>query len=205
MAPQPPEKLMCGQVLELLEQYVDGELTEAVAAGVTAHTEHCQQCASELDFAAEIRRELHRLPRFDAPIGVVAAARNAGPEAHGLSAFGSTGPRIHRRSFAALAAAAVVAIATSAVLLLPDSPPEQTAHDSASIDRSHTEARLAFALIADATRRAEDELMEGVLKERVLGKAVRGISRSFEFANRSGHEQEVSPIPNPTPKQGGMI
>jgi len=113
--------------------------------------------------------------------------------------------RYSKRSFAALAAAAVVAIATSAVLLLPDSPPEQTALDSASIDRSHTEARLAFALIADATRRAEDELMEGVLKERVLGTAVRGISRSFEFANRSGHEQEVSPIPNPTPKQGGMI
>ena len=205
MAPQPPENLMCGQVLELLEQYVDGELTEAVATGVTAHTEHCQRCASELDLAAEIRRELDRLPRFDAPIGVVAAARNAGPEAHGLSAFGPTGPRIYRRSFAALAAAAVVAIATSAVLLLPDPSPEQPPDDSASIDRTHTEARLAFALIADATRRAEDELMEGVLKERVLGTAVRGISRSFEFANRSGHEREASPIPNPTPKQGGMI
>ena len=59
--------------------------------------------------------------------------------------------------------------------------------------------------VPSTTRRAEDELMEGVLKERVLGTAVRGISRSVEFANRSGHEQEVSPIPNPTPKQGGMI
>jgi hypothetical protein len=205
MAPQWSDRLTCGQVLDLLDRHVDGELDGAVAALVTAHTERCRDCAAELDFVAEIRREFDRLPRFDAPSEVIAHAREAGPETHLGSAAVSMGSRMHRRSVALLAAAAVVAIAASIVLLRPETPPEQPAVDTASIDRTRTEARLALALIADATRRAEDELMEGVLKERVLGTAVRGISRSFEFANRSDREPAASPIPHPTPRQGGMI
>lgn len=204
MAPQSSDGLPCKRVLELLEEHVDGELDGAVDAEITAHTGHCHECAAELDLAMEIRREFSRLPQFDMPLDLIARAREAGPEVHPRSVAVPTGSRIHRPWAAVLAAAAAVAIAASVVLLRPDPQPQQPTADAAAINRTEIEARLAFALIADATRRAEDELMEGVLKERVLGAAVKGISRSFEFANRSNLEREASPIPHPTPTQGGI-
>ncbi len=205
MAPQSSDGITCRQVLDLLDPYVDGELDETVVTGITAHTDHCKNCAAELDLASEIRREFDRLPQFDTPIDLIVRAGEARPEVHLGSATVPIGWRIHRRLVAALTAAAVIAVAASVVLLRPEAPPEQPAVDSASADRTQTEAKLAFALIANATRRAENELMDGVLKERVLGRAVRGISRSFEFAIGSAQQPLASPIPDPTPKQGGMI
>lgn len=204
MASRSSDGLPCGRVLDLLEQHLDGELDEAVDAGITAHTEICRDCTAELDLAVEIRREFARLPRFDAPLDLISRAREAQPEVRLYSGAVPNPSRIHRPWAAVLAAAAAVAIAASVVLLRPEPPPERPTADSAAIVRTQTEAKLAFALIADAARRAEDELMEGALKERVLGAAVKGISRSFEFANRSDREREASPIPHPTPKQGGI-
>jgi len=204
MASQSSDGLTCGRVLDLLEQHLDGELNEAVEAEITAHTDHCSDCAAELDLALNIRREFERLPRFDTPLDLIARARERTPEAHLRSGAVPSGSTIHRPWAAVLAAAAAVAIAASVVLLRPDPPPEPPTADPVAVDRTQTEAKLAFALIADATRRAEHELMEGVLKERVLGVAVKGISRSFEFANRPDREREASPIPHPTPKEGGI-
>ncbi len=204
MAPPQRHALSCEQVLDLLELFLDGELTQDIAAQVTTHIEMCHGCKAEIDFADEIRRELSRLPRFDAPHAVVAKARDAEPKTHRRFANRFMGPALHRHAAAALAAAAVVALGTAIVLLSPRTTPDPSNADAVAIERATTEAELAFALIADATRRAEDELMGGILKERVLGTAVRGISRSFEFSRRQGRQPAASPVPDPTPKQGGM-
>jgi hypothetical protein len=103
---------------------------------------------------------------------------------------------------ATLAAAAVVALAAAGVLLIGKGPGGEPTPDQIQAARASAEAKLAFALIADATQRAEDELIDGVLKERVLATAVRGLSRSFRFAVGDADVSATQIHQEPTPKGG---
>jgi anti-sigma factor RsiW len=204
MAPPKPDELACAQVQDLLERHLDGELTPEFATRVEGHLARCEACSSDHELATEIREELGRMPQFDAPETIMTAARLQSSDATPPPPSSRTRrPVLQRPAIAALAMAAVAALGVAAVLLLPGTtrPP---ADDAGTIDQASTEAMLAFALIADATRRAEDELMEGVLKERVLGTAVRGLSRTLQITGGRGLQPQPSPIQEPTPKQGGL-
>ena len=53
-----PEQSACESVRELLEPFVDGELSERRAAWVERHVATCPGCAEEADLARGIRAAL---------------------------------------------------------------------------------------------------------------------------------------------------
>jgi predicted anti-sigma-YlaC factor YlaD len=204
MAPPLSKPVSCAEVDELVEPYLDGELSDGLQASIQQHLQGCADCSSEVELAATIRRELHELPQFELSDRTVAAIREtAGVQAHGLVRAGWLAR--NRSALTVLAAAAVVAIAAAGVLLVGSGPQPKAPAEQAEVDRATAEARLAFALIADATRRAEGELVDGVLRERVLATAVRGISRSFRLSTGGVSETPPPPDHQPTPEKGGLI
>jgi len=202
MAPRPLDALICSEVCPLIEEHLDGELSAELESRVTAHLDRCDDCSAELERARHIRNELRQLPQFDAPRSVIDAAI-------GTVSTTKTGPltstrrsRVSGPAFAALAAA-VIAFGVAAVLLTPGRlrlPPTE----SDSANRASAEAKLAFALIADATRRGERELMDSALTERVLGTAIRSITRTIRITTDGGVQPIASPTKKPKLKQRGL-
>jgi anti-sigma factor RsiW len=69
---------LCDEALELIEPYLDGDLSPAGSSGLRTHLERCPSCAAELELAAKIQRELRSLPQLDCPPEVVERVRDAG-------------------------------------------------------------------------------------------------------------------------------
>lgn len=57
----------CDRVLDLLEPFVDGEVSAEEQALVQAHVERCPTCARELSIARRIQTELRALPQPELP------------------------------------------------------------------------------------------------------------------------------------------
>lgn len=190
--------LDCRSAIALIEAHLDGSPSAPPSAELAAHLERCASCRAELELAETIARETSRLPQFDTPNRVIEAARRriAGPEAPPRAAEPS---RRRPPAWAALAAAALAAIAITAVLTGPERPPEPSRASDAEVARATAEARLAFALIADATERAEHELRDSVLRDRVLATAVRGVSRSFRLRSTLSQAPDLGPTPTTPP------
>jgi anti-sigma factor RsiW len=188
----------CARALVLIDEHLDGRLSDAAKAELAAHIRECGSCLAELKLATTIHHELAALPRFDTPPHIVAAARRTvGTRADKASLpawFGRSRP-----IFAAAAAAAVIGVAITVLLMTSLHLHQAPARPDPEVARATAEARLAFALIADATRRAEHELREGVMRDRVLARAVRGVSRSFGLVSSPAQIQLVPPTPTSHP------
>jgi anti-sigma factor RsiW len=74
-------RLTCKQTLELLQQYLDGELTAEEARRVSEHLDHCIRCDQESEIYSEIKKSIaatagstdpeiiERLERFGERVG----------------------------------------------------------------------------------------------------------------------------------------
>ena len=75
-------ELWCSEVLELLSEYLDGELPSDSAALVDAHVSGCDNCARfGVQFGAMVtalRQELQDAPPLDAEVRLRLQARLAG-------------------------------------------------------------------------------------------------------------------------------
>jgi len=193
------DTLDCGLVRQAIEAHLSALLPADQRAAIEAHVERCLACRAELELAAAIRSELSGLPRFDAPPRVIEAIRRQVREVvsppQALPSGRSAGGRFRAR--AALAAAAAAAFAVAAVVILPGRILRTSQHASAvEVAQATAEARFAFSVVADATATAHHELRHGVLHDRVLTTALRGISRAVIAHPRSSSAQRSHPTPN---------
>ncbi|MBT8239593.1 MAG: zf-HC2 domain-containing protein [Acidimicrobiia bacterium] len=74
-------RLTCSETLELLQQYLDGELTTEEARRVAQHLDHCTRCDRESDIYRQIKisiagasdsadaEVIERLERFGQRVG----------------------------------------------------------------------------------------------------------------------------------------
>jgi anti-sigma factor RsiW len=182
------------RAVALIEEHLDGRLSDALEVDLAAHLDRCDACRAELELADRIHREMSALPKFDTPPHVIAAARRRIDDNIETRLAPSWIGR-RRPVWTAAVAAAVTALAVTAVLLVSGRPHQAPEPSPVEVAQATTDARLAFALIADATQRAEHELRDSVLRDRVLATAVRGISRSFRLRSQIG----TSPSSEPTP------
>lgn len=170
---RPEDDLHCEQALDLLEAYLDGDLSAAEAGGIRSHLEHCSACAAELALAGRIRTELRALPELDCPPEVLDKVRRQGP--------GEVMPFRPRHAWrvriAAAAAALALAVTGGAFFLQsqkPDSPsPEQVA-------RATQEARFALAYLGKATRQAGFDVRDEVLQKRLVMPTTRSLARTSD-------------------------
>jgi anti-sigma factor (TIGR02949 family) len=158
----------CDEALELLEPYLDGDLSPAGSSGLRAHLESCPSCAAELALAAKIQRELRSLPQLDCPPEVVERVRDAGR--------GEVVPFRPRRALglriAAAAAVLLLAVGGGALFLRFEQRRQEIAQATA-------EARYALAMLGKVTRRTSRNLREEVLEKRLVEPANRSVFRSL--------------------------
>lgn len=150
--------LCCEEALDLLEPFLDGDLSPEEEKRLQAHLEGCASCAAERELAGAIQRELRSLPLHDCPPEVLEKVRSAGGKVVAFPAARWFSPE--RLRVAAVAALLAVAIGAGAFFARPVDPgpdPEQVAQATA-------EARYALAYISKVSRRTGLELRDEVLR-----------------------------------------
>lgn len=168
------DDLRCEEALELLEPYVDGDLSPREAARLRFHVERCGSCAAELELATRIQRELRSLPELECPPEVLERVHRAGRG--GVVPFPSRphpGLRI-----AAAAAVLALTVGGGALFLHVQRQPSQPTPEQ--IAQATAEAKLALAYFGKATRRASLDLRDDVLQKRLVLPATRSVSRSLD-------------------------
>lgn len=167
---------VCEEALDLLEPYLDGDLTPEEADRLRAHLAGCPACAAELALAGRIQRELRALPQPDCPPEVIQRVRTAGRGE--VVAFAQSRPLRLRIA----AAAAVVALAVGGGALFLHLQPLQRPGDRpspAQVAQATREARLALAYLGKVTRKAGLDVRDEVLDKRLVIPAARSVSRSL--------------------------
>ncbi|HEX4964649.1 MAG TPA: zf-HC2 domain-containing protein [Thermoanaerobaculia bacterium] len=166
------DTLSCGDALDLLEPYVDGELAPAEAASLRSHVEGCPACARELALAERIQRELRSLPQLDCPPEIVERVRRQGAEVVPFR------PRLTTRLPLRLAAAAaLLALALGGGAFFVRH--QQQEAKAAEVARATREARFALAYLGKVSRRTSLDVRDEVIVRRVALPVTRSISRSI--------------------------
>jgi anti-sigma factor (TIGR02949 family) len=145
------QDLCCEEALELLEPFLDGDLTPAKKERLRAHLEGCASCAAERDLAGAVQRELRSLPLHDCPPEILEKVRSAGGQ---VVAFPSRGPRLRIAAAAALLAVAV----TGGAFFVRHAQQER------EVAQATAEARYALAYIGKVSRRTGLELRDDLLR-----------------------------------------
>ncbi len=182
---RPEHEPRCEAALEILEPYLDGELSETEALRLRAHLERCPACAAELELAARIQRELRSLPQRGG--GEVVPFP---PQYRQYRQYRQHRQhrqyrqyRQHRRHrgtglrVAAVAALLALAVGGGALFLRLQQQRGQTSQ--AEIARATAEARFALAYVGKMTRSAGLDLRDEVLEKRLIVPATRSVSRSL--------------------------
>jgi anti-sigma factor (TIGR02949 family) len=168
-----PHDPPCEEALDLLEPYVDGELSADDAARLRSHLERCPSCATELELAARIQRELRALPELDCPPEVLERVQRAG---RGEVVPFVARPRGTGLRIAAAAALLILALGGGALFFQAQRPPQPSPEE---IAQATEDAKLALAYIGRATRRASQGIRDDVLQKRLIAPATESASRSL--------------------------
>lgn len=175
------DRMRCRDVDDQLEALIDGDLDPEPAARVEAHIEGCGRCRAERRRAEEVRAALRGMPAFDAPPSVAGAVEAA--IADGTAAREPVLARA--RTGWGLGAAAVAAAAALVFTLGPQPRPRPPSPTSAEARQAVDDTRLALAVLAGVTRRAEHRVRTRVL-EGAVGTTVRDVSRSLRWVGETG-------------------
>ncbi len=184
------DPLQCAEVLERLEEWMDGDLGSEDGAAIESHIEGCAECGREHRLAVEIQSGLRSFPVHTLPPNLADAAVASAEKAD------SQAP-IHRhwwggsRPVAVVAAAAAVVIAV--VLIRPWYQPEPVSYSEQEVQRAVEETKLALGYIGSVARRAELKARDRVFQDRAVSSTVQGISRSLKLVGDSVAETIEEP------------
>jgi anti-sigma factor RsiW len=161
----------CSRIEEVLEAYLDGDLSAVHRDRVTAHFETCRACSAELEEARALRAALRALPQMDAPPRVLRAVAEATTTRQ--SAWWPHLP-LHAvvtpgwRAVMAATAAALIAIVLVPCTVHRESQPPP----SPDVTRAVVEARYALGIVGRLGRRASTTVREEVLTRGPVAPAI---------------------------------
>jgi anti-sigma factor RsiW len=149
------ELLLCDAILDLIEPFLDGELTADEESRLRIHLAGCRSCAAEMALALKIQRELRSLAPARQGV-VVPFVRPARPES----------------AVRAFLIAAMLALTVGGTIFLAQirARPAGTAQVTAEpqdVARATAEARYALAYIAKVSRHTSLDLRDGILRRRM--------------------------------------
>lgn len=148
----PTLPLQCEEALDLLEPFLDGELTPYEETRFRAHLADCRSCAAELALATRIQKELRALrPATVVPFphrGVARPARK-------------------------LAAAAMLALTIGGALYIEQARTRPASPSPEEIAQATAEARFALAYVGRVSRHTGLDLRDDILPRRMPRKESR--------------------------------
>jgi anti-sigma factor (TIGR02949 family) len=182
---RPDDVFSCAEALDLVEPYLDGDLSPGEADRLRLHLAGCAACAAELALAGRIQRELRSLPQPDCPPELIERVVRAG-RAEVVPFPARIEPL--RRRIAAAAAVLALAVGGGSLFVHVQHQREQIAQ----VAQATQEARVALAYLGRATHKAGLDVRDEVLQKRLVIPAARSASRSL-----SGIPSETSPAGEP--------
>jgi anti-sigma factor RsiW len=169
------DPMICGEALDLLDPYLDGDLPPEEAGRLRTHLDRCPSCAAELALAGRIQQELRALPQPDCPPEVIQRVVWTG---RGKVVPFPTRTRTKRIRIAAAAAVLALAVGGGSLFVHLQSQPRQPGPEQ--VAQATREARLALAYLGKVTRKAGLDVRDEVLEKRLVIPAAHSVSRSLE-------------------------
>lgn len=190
------EVILCEEVIDRMEAWLDGDLDEAEAVRIRHHIDACPECRAERRFAEDVQDQLGGLPSFDIPSHVLdAVAKQTGGEPGSKSTAGWI-PRWTSGRVAA--AAAIGAIALLIALIVPEVRRPSPRLSAEEVEAVADQTRLALAYLSDLTKRAEAQAASRIFEDRVAISRLTSMSRTLgrvletDSGIRIDHENEGS-------------
>jgi len=181
------EELGCDAVQERLEALVEGDLGPAEREVVESHCRLCAACGLERVRAEALRSALRDLPVLDPPSELLDRVRQAA----------AAEARFRWRpewSAAAVAVAAAMLLAVGVALMRP----AVGLVPGPQVHRARAEARYAFAVVADACRRAGTLTRREVVLKRIVTPSAGALHRLLPGRLVAGRAAGL-----PSPAYGG--
>jgi anti-sigma factor RsiW len=167
----------CAWVREHIDEYCDGaegELTNDEHLRVARHVETCPSCAHELALAQRVGAELRAMAMPAAPAGVIERAEQEVATRRGNVV--RLRSRVGIMRWAAVAAGVVLLAAVA--WMERQRTAEETATQSAAVERAAQEAALAFAYVNKYARRTGDIVQDEVIERRILEPVEKAMEKS---------------------------
>jgi hypothetical protein len=184
--------LSCAVVVDLLEEWIDGDLVGPDAVAIEAHLEGCASCSEERLLAERVRDSLRSLPELDAPPRVLDAVRSA-TQPRAADGLRSLFEKMAARPAPALAAAAAAVFLVLVIQPWGDrSAPQFTEEE---IRQATVDTKLALAYVGNITRRAERKVRHAI-DEKAVTPTMQGIARSMEWTGNAGGGLPASTSPS---------
>jgi len=179
---RPSEEITCARVLDMIEPYLDGELSGEYVSRIESHLLSCPTCAEELAFAKRTQHTLRHLPEQRCPDGVVyAVIDRVGPE--------RPAPRRRRQSIWRHAAVAALVLAVAVAVFVGDrpSPPSVTPEELALAEQ---QVRWTLAYVGEITLRSTLMAIDDVFESRIAPPVQRAFIRVLETEDAAPEQQE---------------
>src|SRR4051812_32105784 len=144
---RPDEPLHCDEALDLLEPFLDGDLSPAESARLQAHLSGCAACAAELALAGRVQAGLRALPQPDCPPELLTRLAQTIETGRGEVVAFPSRARTLRHRFAAVAAVAALAVGGGALFVHLQHLQQREETRQAQVAEATREARFALAYI----------------------------------------------------------
>jgi anti-sigma factor (TIGR02949 family) len=174
---RPSDETTCAWMLDMIEPYLDGEVSGEDASRLESHLLTCPACAEELAFAKRTQHTLRHLPQQRCPDSVVnAVVDRIGPER----------PAPQRRH--AAVAALVFAVAVAVLVGDRPSPPSVTPEELALAEQ---QVKWTLAYIGEISRRTAFTVRDDVFESRIAPPVQRAFTHVLETEDEAPKQPET--------------
>jgi anti-sigma factor (TIGR02949 family) len=180
---RPSDETTCAWVLDMIEPYLDGEVSGEDASRLESHLLSCPACAEELAFAKRTQHTLRHLPQQRCPDSVVyAVVDRVGPD---RPAAQRRRPQVWR--YAAVAAL-VLAVAVAVLVGDRPSPPSVTPEELALAER---QVKWTLAYVGEITLRSTLMATDDVFESRIAPPVQRAFTHVLETEDAVPEQSEI--------------
>lgn len=181
---KPDQDTTCAWAQQLIDAYLDGDLTAAETSRLEAHLSGCFTCSEELALAKRVKQTLKSFPQQHCPDRVIDAAlkeigdKTPVAEQRRPWAWGSRRyARVWR--FAAVATACITLVIVALILKPPQQPVTQVS--SEELIRAEKEVKLTLAYLGYVSYRSTVTVCDDVLETRIVPPMKRAFTEALDI------------------------
>lgn len=182
---KPDQDTTCAWAQQLIDAYLDGDITAAETSKLEAHLSDCFTCKEELALAKRVKQTLRSLPQQHCPDRVIDATLeemgDKTPVAERRRPWGS-GARWYARAWRLAAiAAACIALVILALILKQPQQPVVTPVSSEELIRAENQVKLTLAYLGYVSYRSTATLCDDVLESRIVPPMKRALTEVLDI------------------------